>query len=167
MKQDIKTFVVASLLMASTTITFAQDQKQDRGNRPSPEQMTEQQAQIIAKQLGLDEKTSKKFLSVYKSEQNDMRELMPRRGGMKPKGERPQGMRPQGDRQQGNPPADFKRGNGQRGNQPMSEETQKKVKELKEKYNKEYAKFLSQEQIEQVYKLQEQGRGSRRQADKK
>lgn len=166
MKQNIKTFVVASMLMASTTIAFAQNQKQDRGNRPSPEQMTEQQAQKIAKQLGLDEKTSKKFLSVYKSEQNDMRELMPRRGGMPPRGERPQGMQQRGDRQQGNPPADFKRGGAPRGNQPMSEETQKKVKELKEKYNKKYAKFLSQEQIEQVYKLQEQGRGPRRQADK-
>ena len=43
----------------------------------------------------------------------------------------------------------------------MSEEDQKKVASLKEEYNKKYSKFLSQEQITQMYKLQEQQRSQR------
>ena len=167
MKQTIKTWMFATLLLATSSMTFAQGYNpqgnNQRGNRPSREQMIENRANNIAKQLGLDAKTSKKFLSVYKSEQNDMMELMPRRGGMPPRGERPQGnppARPQGEKPQGNPPS--MNGNRPMGRPQMSEEDKKKMYSLKQKYNKKYAKFLSQDQINKMYQLQEQERGKNR-----
>ena len=142
--------------MATSSVTFAQSNggRNNGGNHPSREQMIENQANNIAKQLGLDAKTSKKFLSVYKSEQNDMRELMPKRGGMPPRGERPQGNPPSGK------PGDMKQGEAPKGAQKgipkMSEEDQKKMQNIKDKYNKKYSKFLTQEQIQKVYQLQRQ-----------
>lgn len=165
MKQGIKTFMFAIALSMTCSMAMAQGSNQNNGNRPSHEQMVEQQANSIAKQLGLDAKTSKKFVSVYKSEQSDMRNLMPqRRGGMgmPPKGGMPPtGQRPtQGERPQGNPPA--MNGNKPMGRPQMSDEDKKKVENLKQKYNKKYAKFLSQDQITKVYQLQEQERAKRR-----
>ncbi len=169
MKQTIKTCMLAALLLAATNTTFAQNDNLG-GNRPSREQMVEKRANSIAKQLGLDAKTSKKFLSVYKSEQNDMKELMPGRGGMPPRGNRPQGgdrpqgnppAQPQGDRPQGNPPS--MNGNTLGKSRPrISEDDKKKMESLKQKYNKKYAKFLSQDQITKMYQLQEQERGKNR-----
>lgn len=163
MKKTVKTWMFAALLLATSSATFAQDNNSPRGNqvgnRPSREQMVERRANNIAKQLGLDAKTSKKFLSVYKKEQSDMMEQMPHRGGMPPRGERPQGMPPQGERPQGNPPAM----NGKPSGSPqMSADDKKKVDSIKQKYNKKYAKFLSQDQISKMYQIQEQERQKNR-----
>ena len=161
MKQTVKTFMFAITLTLASSATFAQNNS-ERGNRPSQDNMMEQRANSIAKQMGLDAKTTKKFISVFKSEQNDMKELMPQRGGMPPKGERPQGNsqqqgeRPQGERPQGNPPSMNE--NGGKGGPQMSNENKQKMAEIKKKYNKKYAKFFSQDQISQMYKLQEQAR---------
>ncbi len=176
MKQTIKTFAFALALTAASSAAFAQNHQQN-GNRPSREAMTEQRANSIAKQMGLDEKTTKKFVSVYKSEQNDMRELMPKRGGRPQgkghvQGQQSQGNPPQGECPQGNPPAmNGNNGNccnGNNGRPQMSDEDKQKMEKVKAKYNKKYAKFFSQDQITQMYKLQEQERsnhqpGSRRQ----
>ena len=157
MKQTIKTFIFATALTLASTASFAQDTPK-RGNRPSPEAMMEQRANNIAKQMGLDAKTTKKFISVFKSEQNDMRELMPKRGGMPPRGELPKGNPPTGEHPQGNPPS--MNGNSGKGRPEMSHETKQKMAKVKEKYNKKYAKFFSQDQISQLYKLQEQERAN-------
>lgn len=169
MKQTIKTWMFAALLLATSSATFAQDNNsqsdKQRDNRPSREEMIERRGDNIVKQLGLDEKTSKKFLTVYKKEQSEMMEMMPRRGGDKSqRGERPQGerqqgnppARPQGEKPQGNPPS--MDGNQSAGRPQMSEEDQKKMDSIKQKYNKKYAKFLSQEQISKMYQFQEQER---------
>lgn len=156
MKQTVKTFMFAIALTMASTATFAQNNSQ-KGNRPSPEAMMEQRANSIAKQMGLDAKTTKKFVSVFKSEQNDMREVLPKRGGMPPKGERPQG----------NPPSmNGKDGKGM-GRPQMSNEEKQKMAKIKEKYNKKYAKFFSQDQIKQMYKLQEQERSNHQPKGKK
>lgn len=166
MKQTIKTFVLASTIALASGAAFAQNNQQN-GNRPSPETMMELRANNIAKQMGLDAKTTKKFVSVFKSEQNDMRDVMPKGGGRPPKGERPQGNPPQGNQQQGNQ---------QQGNPPsmngkerpqMSSEQKQKMAKIKEKYNKKYAKFFSQDQITQMYKLQEQERANHKPGGKR
>ena len=150
-RKSMKTIAFALAMMAMSTATYGQN---GNGNRPSREQMIETQANTIAQQLGLDSKTAKKFLSVYKSEQADMRELMPQRGGMPSKGSRSDA--------NGQKENMGKRSNGANmGTHNMSEEDQKKVASLKEKYNKKYSKFLNQEQITQMYKLQEQQRSQR------
>ncbi len=159
MKQNVKTFMFAIALTMASAATFAQGNSQN-GNRPSPEAMMEQRANNIAKQMGLDAKTTKKFVSVFKSEQNDMRDVLPKRGGMPPKGERPQGNPPQG-----NPPS--MNGNKGMGRPQMSSEEKQKMAKIKEKYNKKYAKFFSQDQITQMYKLQEQERANHQPRGKK
>ncbi len=152
MKQVIKTWMFATILLATSSISFAQDNsmhgEHQRGNRQPHEEMMEHRADNIAKQLGLDAKTSKKFLSVYKKEQSEMMEMMhPHKGGDKfQRGERPQG----------NPPT--RKGKPSAGRPQMSENDRKKMDSIKQKYNKKYAKFLSQEQISKMYQLQEQER---------
>ncbi len=156
MKQNVKTFMFAIALTMASTATFAQGNSQN-GSRPSPEAMMEQRANNIAKQMGLDAKTTKKFVSVFKSEQNDMRDVLPKRGGMPPQGERPQG----------NPPSMNGNGNKGMGRPQMSSEEKQKMAKIKEKYNKKYAKFFSQDQITQMYKLQEQERANHQPRGKK
>lgn len=172
MKQTIKTWMFATLLLATSSMSFAQSnnsqENKQKGNRPSHEQMIENRGNSIAKQLGLDSKTSKKFMSVFKSEQNAMKEMMPQRGGMPPRGERPQGnppTRPQGEKPQGNPPS--MNGKQSTGRPQMSEDDKKKKDSLKQKYNKKYAKFLSQDQISKMYQLQEQERGKNHPSSKR
>lgn len=70
---------LAFAMLTMSTTSFAQETKHS-GNRPSREQMTESQANDIAKKLELDEATSQKFLTIYKSEQEEMRALRPKRG---------------------------------------------------------------------------------------
>ena len=89
-----------------------------------------------------------------------MRDVLPKRGGMPPKGERPQGNPPQG-----NPPS--MNGNKGMGRPQMSSEEKQKMAKIKEKYNKKYAKFFSQDQITQMYKLQEQERANHQPRGKK
>ena len=55
----------------------------------------------------------------------------------------------------------YQNGNKPMGRPQMSDEDKKKVETLKQKYNKKYAKFLSQDQITKVYQLQEQERAKR------
>lgn len=49
-------------------------------------------------------------------------------------------------------------GNQPEGRPQMSEDHKKKIDSLKQKYNKKYAKFLSQDQISKMYQIQEQER---------
>lgn len=153
-KQNIKTFMVAIALMAAGTTVFAQEANADKkGNRPNREQRMENMANDIAQQLGLNEKTSKKFIKVFKEQQEERMKLMPRRGGMPPKGERPDGPRPESNSgqasQNSRPMGGMKR-------PPMSEEDMKKMKELDEKYDKEYAKILSKDQISQMNTIKQE-----------
>ena len=170
MKQTFKTFMLAATLALASTAALAQSASQStlqRGNRLSPEAMIEQRANRIAQQMGLDTKLTKKFVSVYKSEQTAMRELMPQRGNRPPRGERPQGEPPRGERPQGNPPS-MDGNNAQAPGRPqMIDEDKQKMEKLKTKYNKKYAKFFTQEQIDQMRKFQQQDRPSRRPEGKK
>ncbi len=157
MKQTIKTFAFALALTVVSSATFAQDNHQ-RGERPSREAMTEQRANSIAKQMGLDEKTTKKFVSVYKSQQSEMQKLLPSRGD-RPQGSKPQGECPQnGQCSQGAPSG--MNGKGDNGRPQMSSEDKQKMEKVKAKYDKKYAKFFSHDQISQMYKLQEQERAN-------
>lgn len=171
MKQTIKTFAFVLALTAASSASFAQNHQQN-GNRPSREAMTEQRANSIAKQMGLDEKTTKKFVSVYKSQQSEMQKLLPQRGGRPQghvQGQQPQGECPQsGQRPQDNPPAmNDNCCNGSNGRPQMSSEDKQKMEKVKAKYDKKYAKFFSQDQITQMYKLQEQERSNHQPGNRK
>lgn len=150
MKKTTRTIVFAFAMMMASTATFAQSNTQNR-SLPSTEQMTENRANNIAKQMGLDEKTTKKFVAIFKSEQDDMREFMPKRGSMPPRGERPQWTPAQGNQ--------TSTGERRPARMPqMSDEDKKKMETVREKYNKKYLKILSQEQVTQMRSLQKQER---------
>lgn len=185
MRKTIKTSMFAIILLATSSAANAQtnvSQSSHRGiNRPSPEKRIENMAKKIANQLGLDEKTSKKFQELYKKEQNDMMETMPSKGSGMPQMGGQQGNPPMGG-PQGNPPMGGPQGNppmgGPQGNPPsmnggqpmggpqMSETKKKDLDAIKKKYNKKYAKLLSQEQINKMHEIQEQERQKNRPNDK-
>ena len=176
MRKTIKTSMFAIILLATSSAANAQanvSQSGHRGiNRPSPEKRIENMAKKIANQLGLDEKTSKKFQELYKKEQNDMMETMPSKGNGMPQMGGQQGNPPMGG-PQGNPPMGGPQGNppSMNGGQPMggpqmSETKKKDLDAIKKKYNKKYAKLLSQEQINKMHEIQEQERQKNRPNDK-
>lgn len=78
-RNDIKALALTFAMLALSTVSCAQETRQN-GNRPSHEQMIESQANNIAKKLELDEATSQKFLTIYKSEMEEMSTLHPKRG---------------------------------------------------------------------------------------
>ena len=185
MRKTIKTSMFAIILLATCSAANAQANDSQGGhrgiNRPSPEKRIENMAKKIANQLGLDEKTSKKFQELYKKEQNDMMETMPSKGSGMPQMGGQQGNPPMGG-PQGNPPMGGPQGNppmgGPQGNPPsmnggqpmggpqMSETKKKDLDAIKKKYNKKYAKLLSQEQINKMHEIQEQERQKNRPNDK-
>ncbi len=135
MKSIIKALAVAVVAMASCTALFAQksdQQRPDKGQRMSREQLAEVQAKHIASELDFSDDVTEQFVKTYCDYQKEVWALGPRPG------------RPDKDKRE------------------LSEqENEKRIKErfarseqilsIRKKYYEEYSKFLTQSQIEQVY----------------
>ena len=123
--------VVAMMTVSTSVCAQAPNQKQ----RLSREQLAEKQAQYIAHDLGLDDKTSSKFIDTYTQFQKEVWELGPRphhkKGEMKSDAQTEQEIKQRFE---------------------MSE----KILNIRQKYYKKYSKFLSQQQIQRVYELERQ-----------
>lgn len=143
MKTIVKFVLVAIMAIATTGQAFAQpqDKKQQQQQRMSREQFAEMQARHIADEMAFDDATTKKFVEAYLDCQKEVWALHPQR-----------------------PPRD----KGNKDNKPQSmteEQTEKAIKErfeqsqklldIRQKYYKEYSKFLSQKQIERVYQIEQ------------
>lgn len=125
-------FNVMMLVVAMTMITlnsFAQAPTHKQ--RISREQLAEKQAQYIAKDLSLDNETTTKFINTYIKCQKEVWAL---------------GLRP---RRNAN------------SNEELTEqdikkrfEMSEKILDIRKKYYKEYSKFLTQTQIQRVYKME-------------
>lgn len=118
---------VAMIVGASTMSGQTKD-----GKRPTREQLAEKQAQYIADQLALDDKTAAKLTTVYCNCQREVWALGPRIGKSE------------------NTEAESESRIKQRF------ERSQKILEIREKYYAEYSKFLTQKQIERVYQLERQ-----------
>ena len=139
-----------------TTVTDNQRPERPRGPRPegqngkdgkqrqrlTREQLAEKQANFIVQQLGLDESTAKKFIDVYQRNKKEVWSVMPAR-----------------------PDRGGKLANNNTNNAPKSDaESEKQIKDefamseklldIRQKYYKEYSKFLTQQQILRVYQLE-------------
>jgi len=133
---SIKLFLIA--IMAMVTISAS---AQDNGKqRMSREKFAETQARHISQQLALDDKTSNKFIETYTQCQREVWALGPRLRGSKGRTVQPktdaeseQAIKQRFDRSQ-------------------------KLLDIKQKYYKEYSKFLTQNQIQRVYELERQMR---------
>ena len=123
--------VITMMTVATNVCAQAPNQKQ----RLSREQLAEKQAQYIAHDLGLDEKTSSKFTDTYTQYQKEIWALGPRphhkKGEMKTDAQTEQEIKQRFE---------------------MSE----KILNIRQKYYKKYSQFLTQQQIQRVYELERQ-----------
>ena len=125
--------MVITIAMLFTSINMsAQNNNQQRISR---EQLAEKQARHIAHELALDDATTQKYVTTYCAYQKEVWALGPRV------------KRHQAD--------NATEAEAEQANKARMEQSQK-VLALREKYYKEYSKFLTQKQIERAYELEQQ-----------
>ena len=97
----------------------------------SREQMVEMQAKHIAEDLALDDKTNKKFIETYSRYKNELWTVAPKPG------------------KKMNRPSETE----EQAAQKMRErfERSQKILDIRDKYYKEFSKFMTQKQIELMY----------------
>lgn len=132
MNSIIRTFVITILMIASCATVFAQQstpQSQKQKQRISREQLAEVQAKHIAGELAFSDAVTDKFVKTYCNCQKEIWALGPRQRHNK------QGLSEQE--------------NEERIKQRFA--ISEKILNIRQKYYKEYSKFLTQAQIEKVY----------------
>lgn len=127
-----KIFNVMMLVIAMTMFTvntFAQSPNNKQ--RLTREQLAEKQAQHIAKDLALDNETTTKFINTYIKCQKEVWALGPR-------------------------PRRNLNSNEEQTEQDIKKrfEISEKILDIRKKFYKEYSKFLTQTQIQRVYKME-------------
>lgn len=135
MKRIISMLIMAVMMTAFSSTTYAQDTNDRQQKR---EKLAETQARHIACQLAFDDATTAKFIDTYCQCQKEIWALGPR----------------------------AKR---QRGTAKTDAETEKAIEErfkrsqklldIREKYYKEYSKFLTPKQIQRVYAIEKRMMG--------
>lgn len=132
MKHVIRIFVIAIMMVASCATVFAQ---QSAPQRPTPkqrisrEQLAEVQAKHIASELAFSDAVTEKFVKTYCNCQKEIWALGPR--------QRPN-----------------RQGMSEQENEKLIKQRfamSEKILDIRQKYYKEYSKFLTQTQIEKVY----------------
>ena len=132
MNSIIRTFVITILMIASCATVFAQQstpQSQKQKQRIYREQLAEVQAKHIAGELAFSDAVTDKFVKTYCNCQKEIWALGPRQRHNK------QGLSEQE--------------NEERIKQRFA--ISEKILNIRQKYYKEYSKFLTQAQIEKVY----------------
>ena len=127
MKHIIRTFVIAIMMIASCTTVFAQQNTQKQ--RMSREQLAEVQAKHIAGELAFSDAVTGKFVKTFCDCQKEIWALGPR-------------------------PRPGKQGMSEQENEERIKQRfamSEKILNIRQKYYKEYSKFLTQAQIEKVY----------------
>lgn len=144
MTNKVKYLMVVCLMMvASTCMAMVQQQQPCDGKkpgegprkRPNMEQFTQMQATRISQSLGLDDKTSKKFIETFCNCRKEMAATRPPR----PHKKRTEMTDAEVDKAI---KANFKQG--------------RKLLDIREKYYAAYSKFLSPKQIQRVYDMERQ-----------
>lgn len=119
------------IIAATVYTTAANAQKQSDKQRASREEMAEKQAQHIATDLALDDKTSRKFTETYIKYKSELWAIAPKC-----------------DKRKKNAPE-----NEEQAEQNMRQrfERSQKILDIRTKYYKEFSKFMTQKQIEKMY----------------
>ena len=133
MKRILGILMMVIAMMTVTTSVCAQTPNQKQ--RLSREQLAEKQAQYIAHDLGLDNKTSSKFIGTYTECQKEVWALGPRPHHKK---------------------GEFKSDAQTEQEIKQRFEMSEKILNIRQKYYKKYSQFLSQQQIQRVYELERQ-----------
>ena len=133
MKKILGILMMVVTMMTVSTSVFAQAANQKQ--RLSREQLAEKQAQYIAHDLGLDDMTCSKFIDTYTQCQKEVWALGPRphhkKGEVKTDAQTEQEIK-------------------------QRFEMSQKILNIRQKYYKKYSQFLTQQQIQRVYKLERQ-----------
>ena len=124
--------VIAIAMLLSSTAVQAQTE-QSKKQRISREELAEKQARHIAHELALDDATTQKYVATYCAYQKEVWALGPRV-----------------KRHQSENATEAE---AEQANKARIEQSQK-ILDLREKYYKEYSKFLTQRQIERAYELE-------------
>lgn len=124
---NVMMLVVATMMFTSNSFAQAPNNKQ----RLTREQLSEKQAKYIAKNLDLDDETTAKFINTYTQCQKEIWAL---------------GSRPRHD----------ENNNEEQIGQNIQKrfEMSQKILDIRQKYYKEYSKFMTQKQIQRVYKIE-------------
>ena len=140
MKKVFRILLTTIMMVAFSTAVSAQEagtQQPSKKQRMSREQMAEMQAKHIARQLALDDATSQKFVKAFCDYQKEVWALGPRTHGKNGK------------------KAEMTDDEVEKAIKERMERSQK-ILDLREKYYKEYNKFLTPKQIQRVYDLEKQ-----------
>lgn len=133
MKKFLGMMMMVVMMMTVTVNVCAQTPNQKQ--RLSREQLAEVQAKHIAHDLGLDDKTSSKFIDTYTQCQKEVWSLGPRPHHKK-----------------GDVVSDAQTEQMIKQRFEMSE----KILDIRQKYYKKYSQFLTQQQIQRVYEIERQ-----------
>ena len=131
------TTVMMVVFSVSVSAQEANAQKPSKKQRMSREQMAEMQARHIARQLALDDATSKKFIETFSAYKKEVWAL------------RPQGREMRKNR------AEMTDAEAETAIKDQFDHSQK-VLSLRQEYYNKYSKFLSAKQIQRVYELEKQ-----------
>lgn len=131
MQKLIRSFVIALIMTVACAASFAQPNPTQK--RISREQLAELQAKHIAHELAFTDEVTEKFVKTFCDYQKEIWALRPRRQPAN-----------------ANKPRMSEQESEARIKQRF--ERSEKILGIRQKYYKEYSKFLTQAQIEQVYK---------------
>lgn len=126
--------IIKILLLAAYIATSCMTQAQNNRQQLTREQLAEVQAKHIAKETGMDDATSKRFINTYCDFQKEIWALNPKKRIQH---------RDMDEKETG------------QAIQNRFEHSQK-ILDIREKYYGIYSEFLTQKQIERVYKLERQ-----------
>ena len=132
MKRIIRIFFIAIVMIASAPSMFAQQtntQRPNRQQRISREQLAEVEAKHIAQELAFSDVVTEKFVTTYCNYHKEIWAL--------------------GPRQRYNKRSTSEQENEERIKQRFA--ISEKILGIRQRYYKEYSKFLTQTQIEKVY----------------
>ncbi|MBQ6652525.1 MAG: hypothetical protein IJM81_03905 [Prevotella sp.] len=132
MKHVVSTMAVAITLLTFSVSLHAQTSTKQRMSR---EQLAETQARHIANTLALDDATAQKYIAAYCQYQQEIWAL--------------------GPRVQSKKQTDMTEAESEQAIKERFEHSQKILK-IREKYYKEYSKFMTQKQIRRAYELEQQ-----------
>ena len=128
-------FALCAIMMAVCSTAVQAQTEQSKKQRISREELAEKQARHIAHELALDDATTQKYVATYCAYQKEVWAL--------------------GPRVKRHSSANATEAEAEQANKARMEQSQK-ILDLREKYYKEYSKFLTQKQIERAYELEQQ-----------
>jgi len=127
----MKTYIKITMILFAMLLTCGSISAQNQKERKSREEFAEIQAKHIAHDLALNDKTTAQLVEVYLKQQREIWALGPRPGRQN-------------------------EGNETQSEKAIQERFQRsqQILTIREKYYKEYSKFLTQKQIERMYEIE-------------